>query len=123
MKIKIIKCSNSSWWYNKHIGLVVDVDTDNFYELSKPRSITANENYKHLSAASSPIICSTPAYKSSVFSLTITRSIFSYLDLTPSSETIGRTFAYKSSYLRSCTFTLLNPSPIGVVREPLYFSG
>ena len=47
MKIKIIKCSNSSWWYNNHIGLVVDVDdidTDNFYELStpRPRSITAN---------------------------------------------------------------------------------
>ena len=63
--------------------------------------------------------CSRPEYRSSVFSRTMTRSTFEKRLATPGRFETGRRFAYSSSALRSPTFTLVKPSPIGVVTGPL----
>jgi hypothetical protein len=62
--------------------------------------------------------CSSPAYRSSVFSRTMTRSTPSKRETTPGRFCTGRRFAYKSSAFRSPTLTLANPVPIGVVTGP-----
>ena len=59
--------------------------------------------------------CSSPAYRSSVFSRTMTRSTPSKRAFTPGRFDTGRRFAYRSSAFRRPTFTLVNPWPIGVV--------
>ena len=63
-------------------------------------------------------MCSIPEYNPSVFSLTITKSISSYLDLIPLKLFTGLKFTYKSKVCLSVTFTLLNPFPTGVVTGP-----
>ena len=62
--------------------------------------------------------CSRPEYKSSVFSRTMTRSTCSKRDRTCGRLETGRRFAYRSSAFRSPTFTLVKPSPTGVVTGP-----
>src|SRR5580698_4127704 len=64
--------------------------------------------------------CSSPEYRSSVFSRKITMPIFTSenRDATPGSDRTGLTLAYKSSRFRSATLTLANPPPIGVVTGP-----
>src|SRR3989339_244293 len=68
--------------------------------------------------SSDPASNSTPAYKSSVFSLTITRSIFSYFDFTPLYVLQGLRQVYKSNSFLRATFTERKPLPIGVVIGP-----
>src|SRR5688572_17434963 len=62
--------------------------------------------------------CSSPEYRSSVFSRTMTRSTFSNRDRTWGRLETGRRFEYRSSAFRSPTLTLVNPSPTGVVTGP-----
>ena len=62
--------------------------------------------------------CSRPAYRSSVFSRTMTRSTFSNRERTLGRFATGRRFAYRSSAFRSPTLTLVKPSPTGVVTGP-----
>ena len=71
------------------------------------------------SIVSSSTFRSIPAYKSSVFSLTTTKSTSLNGVFIPSMFLQGRIFAYKSSSRRSCTLTDLNPLPIGVVTGAL----
>ena len=77
------------------------------------------QNWMSLPAASDPSSNSTPAYRSSEFSRTMVRSTSSYRPPAPGSETTGRRHTYKSSVLRSATFTLRKPVPTGVVHGPL----
>ena len=60
-----------------------------------------------------------PAYKSSVFSLTTTKSTLSKGVLIPSMFLQGRMFAYKSSSFLNLTLTERKPFPIGVVTGAL----
>src|SRR5580692_1988793 len=62
--------------------------------------------------------CSSPEYKSSVFSRTITTSTPSKCDFTPGKFFTGRRFAYNSRLLRNATFTLGAPPAIAVAIGP-----
>src|SRR5688500_18532184 len=63
--------------------------------------------------------CSSPEYRSSVFSRTITRSTPSYFEATDGMFQTGRRLVNRSSAFRRPTCTLVNPPPTGVVTGPL----
>ncbi len=65
-----------------------------------------------------PLANSMPAYRSSVFSRTTTRSTSVKRTAMPGSVAAGRTAANRSSSCRSATFTLRKPVPTGVVMGP-----
>src|SRR5665811_684063 len=58
------------------------------------------------SAASSPTLCSTPEYRSSVFSRTTTKSTSSNRERTPAMLVAGRRLAYRPSFFRSVNVAL-----------------
>ena len=72
--------------------------------------------------SATPGVCmySMPAYRSSTFSRTMTRSTPrpEYGVFTPGISRTGRTFAYVSNSLRSVTFALFSPNPTGVSSGP-----
>src|SRR5438477_3590293 len=72
-----------------------------------------------LSTPPGTTVCSRPAYRSSVFSRTMTRSTPWNRASMPGRFHTGRKFAYRSSAFRSPTLTLENPSAIGVATGPL----
>src|SRR5262249_42560234 len=71
------------------------------------------------SASGDPASYSMPAYRSSVFSRTITTSTLSYRLRTRGYVLQGRRHAYSPSSWRSATLTERKPVPIGVVIGPL----
>src|SRR5258708_17665324 len=71
-----------------------------------------------LSTMPGTISCSRPAYRSSVFSRTTIRSTPWKRLSTPGRFLTGRRLENRSRALRSPTFTLVKPSPIGVVTGP-----
>ena len=79
-------------------------------------------NSRSRSVFASPSSYSTPAYRSSWFSRTTTRSVSGNRVRTPSYALHGRRHANRSSSLRSATFIERNPEPTGVVIGPLIAS-
>src|SRR5258708_81836 len=71
-----------------------------------------------LSTMPGTISCSRPAYRSSVFSRSMTRTTPWKRLSTPGRFLTGRRLEKRSRALRNPTFTLVNPSPIGVVTGP-----
>ena len=82
------------------------------------RPVVAPMNAISSATASVPISSSMPAYRSSVFSRTTTRSTRPYGDGTPSYRRHGRTFANRSSVCRRRMFALRTPASAGVSIGP-----
>ena len=79
----------------------------------------ASTNLFSSTTSGEPSSNSMPAYRSSVFSRTITRSMSRYREPSPGCDRQGRTQAYRSNSLRRATLTLRKPVPTGVVMGPL----
>ena len=95
----------------------------NFFAYSKAAFIILSDFFLVITFiewnSSSEIFSSNPTYKSSVFSLKITISTFSYFVFIFLIDFIGLIFAKRSYFFLSSTLIDLKPCPIGVVIGPL----